>query len=89
MSDLNRMFENAVQEVQTLKRRPDNEYMLKLYALYKQATKGDISGKRPGMLDMVGRAKFDAWAALKGMDRAAAQQQYIELVNSLKQADQG
>jgi acyl-CoA-binding protein len=89
MTDLNLLFEKAAQEVQTLSKRPDNEVMLRLYALFKQATKGDASGKRPGMLDMVGRAKFDAWSALKGLDRAAAQQQYIDLVNQLKQADRG
>ncbi|MFN2194525.1 MAG: acyl-CoA-binding protein [Anaerolineales bacterium] len=89
MSELSVQFETAAQEVQLLHKRPDNEHMLKLYALYKQATRGDASGKRPGMFDVVGRTKYDAWAALKGLDQAAAQQQYIDLVHELQQAEQG
>jgi acyl-CoA-binding protein len=63
--------------------RPDNETMLKLYALYKQGKAGDVAGKRPGMLDMIGRAKYDAWAALRGMSREAAMQAYVDLVAAL------
>ncbi len=58
--------------------------MLKLYALYKQAVSGDATGNRPGMFDMVGRAKYDAWAGLKGMSRDSAMQSYVDLVASLK-----
>jgi len=64
--------------------RPDNETMLKLYALYKQAVAGDATGKRPGMFDMVGRAKYDAWDALKGTSRDSAMESYVDLVDSLK-----
>lgn len=61
----------------------DNENLLKMYSLYKQATVGDASGKKPGMFDLVGKAKFDAWEALKGMSKEAAMQNYINLVNEL------
>lgn len=84
MTDLQQAFETAAQEAQSLSARPDNDTMLKLYALYKQATVGDAGGKRPGMFDMVGRAKYDAWAALRGVPQDEAQQQYIDLVESLK-----
>jgi diazepam-binding inhibitor (GABA receptor modulating acyl-CoA-binding protein) len=58
--------------------------LLQLYALYKQGSEGDVEGKRPGFTDMVGRAKYDAWAAVKGTDSEDAMQQYIDLVKSLK-----
>ncbi|MCS7040172.1 MAG: acyl-CoA-binding protein [Anaerolineae bacterium] len=83
MSDLEARFQAAAAAVQTLAKRPDNDTLLRLYALYKQATAGDATGKRPGLTDPVGRAKFDAWAKLKGMDRHAAMQAYIDLVNQL------
>jgi acyl-CoA-binding protein len=57
--------------------------LLSLYALYKQATAGDVEGKRPGMLDLKGRAKFDAWTTRKGITRTAAMEQYVALVNRL------
>jgi acyl-CoA-binding protein len=57
---------------------------LQLYALYKQGSEGDVEGKRPGFTDMVGRAKYDAWAAVKGTEAEDAMQQYIDLVKSLK-----
>ena len=63
--------------------RPDNETLLKLYALYKQGNQGDVTGDRPGMMDFVGRAKYDAWAAVSGMDQDGAKQAYIDLVESL------
>jgi diazepam-binding inhibitor (GABA receptor modulator, acyl-CoA-binding protein) len=84
MSELRVEFEKAAHEAQNLPQRPDNEVLLKLYALYKQAVKGDVTGKRPGMFDMVGRAKFDAWESLKGTSSATAMQEYINLVNKLK-----
>ena len=62
MSDLKTQFEKAAQEAQKLPKKPDNDTLLRLYALYKQATVGDVSGKRPGFMDMVGQAKYDAWA---------------------------
>lgn len=84
MSDLRTQFENAAQAAQQLPKRPDNETLLTLYALYKQATAGDVSGKRPGFTDFVGRAKYDAWAKRKGMSKEAAMQAYIELVERLQ-----
>lgn len=86
MSDLDTNFKTAAAEAQTLAKRPDNDTMLQLYALYKQATAGDNTGKRPGFTDPVGRAKFDAWAKMKGTGGDAAKQQYIDLVERLKKA---
>jgi acyl-CoA-binding protein len=84
MTDLKFQFDAAAQEVQRLPKKPDNDTLLKLYSLYKQSTRGDASGKRPGFTDPVGRAKYDAWDKLKGMSRDTAMQQYIDLVNRLK-----
>ena len=85
MPDLKYQFDTAAKAVQSLPRKPDNETLLKLYALYKQATVGDASGKRPGFTDPVGRAKYDAWEKLKGKSKEQAMQQYIELTNTLLQ----
>jgi acyl-CoA-binding protein len=79
-------FAEAQERAKKLSRRPGNEDLLKLYSLYKQATEGDVAGKRPGMLDMVGRAKYDAWSSRKGMERTAAMQSYVELVARLERA---
>jgi diazepam-binding inhibitor (GABA receptor modulating acyl-CoA-binding protein) len=84
MTELQARFETAAEEVQQLPARPDNDTLLKLYALYKQATAGDVSGSRPGFTDFAGRAKYDAWTKLKGTTREAAMQSYIDLVASLK-----
>jgi acyl-CoA-binding protein len=84
MSDLKIEFEKAAQEAQKLPKKPDNDSLLRLYAFYKQATVGDVSGKRPGFMDMVGQAKYDAWAKVKGSSKDAAMQAYIDLVNKLK-----
>ena len=86
MSDLAQRFEQAVAESKNLPERPDNMTLLKLYALFKQGSAGDVEGKRPGFTDMVGRAKFDAWAALKGTGSDEAMQQYIDLIEDLKDA---
>ncbi|SFF37949.1 Acyl-CoA-binding protein [Fontimonas thermophila] len=83
MADLKAQFAQAQQDVKTLTRRPDNDTMLFLYAHYKQATEGDVHGSRPGMLDMVGRAKYDAWAKLKGMKTDEAMKKYIDKVAAL------
>jgi acyl-CoA-binding protein len=83
MSDLQSRFEAAVAQSKTLSERPDNATLLKIYGLYKQATSGDNTEKKPGFGDMVGRAKWDAWNGLKGTAPAAAQQQYIDLINGL------
>ena len=84
MADLNAAFEKAVAESKQLPEKPDNMTLLKIYALYKQATAGDVDGKRPGFSDMVGRAKWDAWNELKGKSADAAKQDYIDLIESLK-----
>ena len=84
MSDLNAQFEKAVTESKTLPEKPDNMTLLQIYALYKQASAGDVDGKRPGFTDMVGRAKWDAWNELKGQTQDEAQQAYIDLIEDLK-----
>jgi len=84
MSDLKARFEQAVTESKQLPEKPDNMTLLKIYALYKQATAGDVDGKRPGFTDMVGRAKWDAWNELKGKGSEEAMQEYIDLIESLK-----
>lgn len=84
MSDLKARFEQAAQEVQQLPKRPGNDVLLKLYALYKQGNVGDVSGARPGILDMQGRMKYDAWAKLKGVASDQAMNDYIALVDQLK-----
>jgi acyl-CoA-binding protein len=83
MSDLKAEFEKAAADVQKLTKKPDNETLLKLYALYKQATSGDVNGPRPGAFDMVGQAKYTAWTKLKGVKQDAAMQQYISLAQNL------
>ncbi len=84
MSDLEKQFAQAQQDVNGLAERPDNDTMLKLYALFKQATKGDATGDPPGGFDFVARAKFDAWNAMKGTSANDAMQQYIDLVDALR-----
>jgi len=77
-------FEAAVLESKNLPERPDNMTLLKIYALYKQASAGDVEGDRPGFTEMVARAKYDAWAGFKGTSSEEAMQQYIDLIESLK-----
>ncbi len=77
-------FDAAVADSKQLPERPDNMTLLKLYALYKQGSSGDVDGERPGFTDMVGRAKWDAWNGFKGLSSEEAMQQYIDLVESLK-----
>lgn len=77
-------FEQALADSKNLSERPDNMALLKMYALYKQASSGDAGGDRPGFTDMVGRAKWDAWAALKGTSKDDAMRQYIDFVTDLK-----
>ncbi len=83
MTDLQARFEAAVAGSRDLTERPDNATLLKIYALYKQATQGDVQGDKPGMTDLVGRAKWDAWNGLKGLARDEAMQRYIDLIDSL------
>ncbi len=84
MSDIQDEFTVAVAEVEKLPDRPDNQDLLRLYALYKQATVGDAAGKRPGMIDFVKRAKYDAWSELSGTSREDAMRSYVDLVEELK-----
>jgi len=84
MPTLKEKFDASARAVQALKQRPDNDTLLKLYAYYKQATIGDVSGKRPGLIDFTGRAKYDAWSKMKSMPTDGAMQAYIKLVGRLK-----
>jgi acyl-CoA-binding protein len=84
MNESNAAFEQAVADSKALPQAPGPMTLLRLYALYKQATGGDVDGERPGFTDPVARAKWDAREQLKGQDRGAAMQDYIELVESLK-----
>ncbi|MGH8781220.1 acyl-CoA-binding protein [Paraburkholderia sp.] len=84
MSDVNALFAQAQEDVKQLSERPGNLTLLRLYALFKQATDGDVHGDKPGFTDIVGKYKYDAWAALQGTPQDAAKQQYVELVESLK-----
>jgi diazepam-binding inhibitor (GABA receptor modulating acyl-CoA-binding protein) len=84
MSDLKTRFETAVAESKQLPKKPDNMTLLKMYALYKQATAGDVTGDAPGAFDFVGKAKYDAWAAIKGTTSDQAMTSYVELVEQLK-----
>ncbi|NND44373.1 MAG: acyl-CoA-binding protein [Xanthomonadales bacterium] len=76
-------FEQAAQAAKSLPERPDNETLLRLYALYKQGSSGDVAGEKPGFFDFVGMAKYEAWEKLQGMETSEARQKYIELVESL------
>jgi len=80
-------FAEAQQRVKTLSKTPDSTALLELYGLYKQATAGDVSGKRPSMLDIKGRAKYDAWEGRKGMTGPQAEEAYATLVDRLVKAD--
>ena len=84
MASLEATFDKAVVDSKQLPEKPDNMTLLKIYSLYKQATEGDVQGKRPGFTDMVARAKYDAWATLKGKTGDEAMQDYVDLIESLK-----
>jgi diazepam-binding inhibitor (GABA receptor modulator, acyl-CoA-binding protein) len=81
--DLTQQFESAVARSKELTRRPGNEELLQLYALYKQATEGDINDDRPGGFDFKAIAKYDAWAEIKGKSKEQAMNDYIALVEKL------
>lgn len=81
---LQKSFEKAVADSKKLPEKPDNATLLKIYSLYKQATEGDVQGKRPGFTDMVGRAKYDAWSAVQGKSADDAMTEYVDLIESLK-----
>ena len=84
MAKLKAAFEKAVAESKLLPEKPDNATLLRIYSLFKQATEGDVAGKRPGFADLVGRAKYDAWAAVQGKGGDEAMQEYVDLIESLK-----
>ena len=83
MADLSAQFEQAAKDIKDLSERPDNDTLLKLYALYKQGADGDVSGPKPGFFDFVGTAKYEAWAKLKGTGQDEAKQKYVDLVKKL------
>jgi diazepam-binding inhibitor (GABA receptor modulating acyl-CoA-binding protein) len=84
MPDLKAAFDKAMLDSKNLSERPDNATLLKIYALYKQGSGGDIASKRPGFGDMVAGAKWDAWNSLQGTSKEDAMQQYIDLIESLR-----
>lgn len=82
--DLQSQFDQAYLDITRLGHRPDNDTLLRIYALYKQGSEGDVHGDKPGFFDFVGTAKYEAWATLKGTPRELAMRDYIDLVNSLR-----
>jgi acyl-CoA-binding protein len=83
MADLKAQFEKAAADIKTLSERPDNDTMLRLYALYKQGSEGDGKGAKPGFMDFVGSAKYEAWEKLQGTSSEQAMKKYVDLVNRL------
>ncbi|HET6565062.1 MAG TPA: acyl-CoA-binding protein [Xanthomonadales bacterium] len=83
MSETAQLFEQAAAAAKSLPEKPDNNTLLKLYALYKQGSEGDVRGQKPGFMDFVGSAKYEAWSKLKGVAQEQAQKDYIELVRKL------
>ena len=83
--DLSASFQQAVADSKNLSEKPSNETLLQLYSLYKQATEGDVKSDPPSNpFDFVNKAKYDAWAALKGTSSENAMNEYVALVNKLK-----
>jgi len=82
--DLKTRFETAVKESTQLPERPNNDTLLQIYSLYKQATEGDVKGEKPGFFDFKGMAKYEAWEKLKGMSSEKATQDYVDLIERLK-----
>ena len=83
MADLKQQFEKAATQVKSLTERPDNDTMLRLYALFKQGSEGDVKDAKPGFLDFVGSAKYEAWEKLQGVSTEQAMKKYIDLVKKL------
>jgi acyl-CoA-binding protein len=83
MTDLRREFDQAAEDIQRFGKRPDNDTLLKLYALYKQGSEGDLSAASPGFFDFIGTAKHEAWAQLHGLSEEEAMRRYIALVQQL------
>lgn len=84
MADLKSSFEQASKAIQGLSERPDNDTLLRLYALYKQGSEGDVSGDKPGFFDFVGTAKYEAWEKLAGTGSEEAMRRYVELVDRFR-----
>ena len=84
MNDLRHAFDQAAEAVKRLDYRPDNDTLLKLYALYKQGSEGDAHGEQPGFFDFVGTAKHEAWIQLRGLAQDEAMRRYIALVDQLQ-----
>ncbi|MBF0106710.1 MAG: acyl-CoA-binding protein [Deltaproteobacteria bacterium] len=82
--NLQTQFKTAQKDVLTLSKRPDNNVLLELYALFKQGNEGDVTGQKPGILDFVKKAKYEAWENKKGMSKKEAMQAYVDLVDRLK-----
>ncbi|XP_015437405.1 PREDICTED: acyl-CoA-binding protein homolog [Dufourea novaeangliae] len=80
---LNQKFEEAAEAVKSLTKRPTDQEFLELYALFKQATVGNVDTSRPGMLDLKGKAKWDAWKSKDGMSQDDAKEAYIKFVSTL------
>jgi len=85
--DLDDDFKSAAERVTKLSKRPPNDIMLQLYALYKQGNNGDVTGERPGFADFEDRAKFDSWNKLQGKSMEDAKNEYIALVEQLEKED--
>ena len=83
MSENKDQFEQAAIAAKSLTEKPDNDTLLKLYALYKQGSEGDVQGEKPGFFDFVGTAKYEAWEKLQGTAQVEAQEEYVKLVRAL------
>ena len=88
MSGLEKRFAAAQKAATRLSERPDNDTLLELYSYFKQAAEGDVAGERPGAFDFAARAKYDAWAARKGMERDVAIRGYVKLVEHLQSLEE-
>ena len=84
MSDLDQPFSQAAASAKALPKRPDDDTLLRMYALFKQGSEGDVQGDPPGFFDFVGAAKYEAWEKLRGINQDEAKQKYIDLIASLK-----
>ena len=87
MTDIDQQFAQAQIDVKELRERPGNLTLLRLYALFKQASIGDVQGEKPGFTDIAGKYKYEAWSALKGTPVDTAKQHYVELVESLRRGE--
>jgi acyl-CoA-binding protein len=83
--DIELEFEQAIADSKSLSQKPSTDTLLKLYSLYKQATVGDLNTEAPAAFDFVAKAKYDAWASLKGKSQDEAKKEYIELIGKLKE----